>query len=129
MNDEKDFYCGLNVDSMASENALSSELAKTLQVSPDKWNDIEMKTGKIYFLKNDDFDEQQRQDINDGFLFYRYKLEVQPNPNLGEENAVNLVSKILEHFWSKGVPATAACDYEDKLPRKGKYVPEEYQWN
>ena len=129
MNDENDFYCGLNVDAGVAESVLSLELAQTLKVSSDKWNDIETNVGRIYFLENDEFDEQQRQDADNGFLFYRYKLEIQPKPDLGEENAINFVSKVLEHFWSLGHPATAACDYEEKLPRKGKYIPEQHQWN
>ncbi len=94
----------------------------------DKWNNVETSIGEFSVLKNDEFDEQMRKDDRDGFLYYRYLIEVEPNKELGEENAVAFVSKRLEYLWSQDYPATAACGYEDALPNKGKLIPENHNW-
>ena len=121
MNNEIDYYCGLYVDASSDENSFSSELASTFGISSDKWNDIETSVGNIYVVKNDEFDEKQRKDIDDGFLFYKYKLEIEPKPSLNKSQTIEFISKILEHCWSQGYPAVASCDYEDLLPEKGGY--------
>ncbi len=68
-----------------------------------------------------DFDEQIRKDEENGFLYYRYLLEIEPTEEFGKENAVEFVGKILDYLWSQGFPAVASCDYEELLPNNGGY--------
>jgi len=127
MNEELDYYCGLYLDSSREESLLVSDVARLFNSECER-NYIHLNECDISILENDDFDEQKRTNPEDGFLFYRYKLEVEPNAELGEENAIAVVSKLLIFFWSKDYPATAACGYEDALPNKGKLIPENYNW-
>lgn len=129
MSEDIDYYCGLYVDASESEEVFAKGLANFLRLVTDKWNDIKSSEVSINILQNDDFDINERTDAENGFLFYRYKLEIEPNEELGQQNAVKFVSKILEYLWSKGYPATAACGYEDNLPNKGKLIPENQIWN
>lgn len=50
------------------------------------------------------------------FVYFRYYLEVDGN-DLNQQIA--LISKLLETFWSQGIAAVAACEYEELLPEKG----------
>jgi hypothetical protein len=125
---EPNYYCSLFIDSDVSREDLTLNLAKFFGVSPDR-HYLSNEKGEVGVMKNKDYDSVLRKDGEDGFLYYRYLIEVEPNEELGEENAVAFVSKILEYLWSQGYPATAACDYEDSLPNKGKLIPENHSWN
>lgn len=128
MNEVLDLGCDLFIDASLEQDILASDLAKILNSFPDEWGNIEVSEGDISIAKNDEFDEELRKKLK-GFLYYRFLLEIEPNIELGKENAVRFVSKILEHLWSQGYPATAACDYEDELPYKGKFIPTNHLWN
>jgi hypothetical protein len=125
---EIDFGGAIYTDADAEIEKLTFALSQLFNSLPDKWNNVETSVGEFSVLKNDEFDEQMRKDNEDGFLYYRYLIEVEPNKELGEENAVAFTAKLLEYLWSQGYPATAACGYEDALPNKGKLIPENYNW-
>ena len=39
-----------------------------------------------------------------------------------------LVDRLLNRLWSQGLPAVAACDYENELPRAGGYNNRSVPW-
>ena len=39
-----------------------------------------------------------------------------------------LVERLLPLLWERGIPAVAACDYEDELPEKGGYKSRAVPW-
>lgn len=121
MNNEMNLYVSLYVDSNLDRKLLTTELKKTLNEAIEDRFDIESPQGEISVRKNDAFNEEMRKDEEDGFLYYRYLLEVEPEEELGKENATQFVSRILEYLWSQNYPAVASCDYEELLPNKGGY--------
>lgn len=128
MFDEVDAYCSLFTDADAERENLAFALGQLFNSLPDKWHNVETSFGEFSILENDEFDEQMRKNEKDGFLYYRYLIEVEPNIELGEENAVAFTAKLLEYLWSQDYPATAACSYEDELPNNGNLIPENYSW-
>ena len=72
--------------------------------------------------RNDGFDIIRRNDP-DGFLYYRYYLDIDAVPGQQRVAQVALVEQILECLWEHGYAAVAACDFEDELPRHGGYNP------
>ncbi len=123
MIDRADIYCNLFVDTNSEQDILVKNLAELFNVSADDWGNIETAFGEISIIENDDYDKSKRKDEDEGFLFYRYLLEIEPKADLPVNNAIKFVSKILEQLWSLGYPATAACNYEDNLPYNGKFIP------
>lgn len=115
MNGNEDLYCHLYVDADLEESELANKIAEVLQTKADGLF-VDSANGDLAVRANQEFDENARQNQADGFLFYRYHIDVEPNSSLGEKNAVELVSRLLENFWANGYLATAACGYEDKLP-------------
>lgn len=85
---------------------------------------------EIEFLKNLDYDPVNSQQFPDGFLHFQQRIEIFPDEHklVSLENQFKLVSMILEILWSQGVPAVAACDYEDKLPNNGGYNSNNIPW-
>lgn len=120
MVNEVNLGCDLFVDANVSEESLASELAQSLGNSAEgKW--VETNEGLIIVKRNDEFNAEMRKDPSDGFLYYRLRIEIEPTIELGLENAVSLVSNLLEHLWSRDYSAVASCSYEDELPHKGGY--------
>ncbi|GMK47068.1 hypothetical protein PghCCS26_41980 [Paenibacillus glycanilyticus] len=74
----------------------------------------------IGIAKNDEYDPVRLLDPADGFLFSRFKLEI--NPNTNEFNVyLSQISKLLEGLWASGYRAVASCDFEHLLHRNGGY--------
>ena len=117
---EPNYYCSLFIDSDVSREDLTLNLAKFFGVSPDR-HYLSNEKGEVGVMKNKDYDSALHQDETDGFLHYRYFLEVEPNEELGKESAVEFVSNTLKYLWSQGYPAVASCDYEELLPNNGGY--------
>jgi hypothetical protein len=129
MLERADVYCNLFVDANLDVEDLAFKLSKIFVASADKLGNIKTDLGEISITKNDDYNDELKKDKEEGFLYYRFLLEVEPYVRLGEGNAIQFVSKILKYLWSEDYPATAACAYEDALPNKGKLIPENHSWN
>jgi hypothetical protein len=68
---------------------------------------------------NDEADPVRRTDRETGFLFFAVSVEVYFSPSWTEQQRARLVGRLLEHLWSRGMPALAAADYERALPHGG----------
>ena len=86
------------------------------------------KDGEIDVLMNDEYDELARREFPDGSLHFPYLVEFYAEPQQELKKRVATVAAVLSHFWSKGVPAVAACDYEEKLPNQGGYRSHTVPW-
>lgn len=83
---------------------------------------------EIDIMENNDFDENHRKDFPDGFLYFRYFMEFYALPGSASEARIALVTTVLQGLWSRGLPAVAACNYEDQLPYKGGYKSHSIPW-
>lgn len=72
-------------------------------------------------VSNDESDSSRIDDPVEGFLFYRYKVEIEPLRGAGRSEYIIFISHLLEALWTAGCRAVAACDFEDELPRSGGY--------
>jgi hypothetical protein len=54
-----------------------------------------------------------------GFLFFDCVAETYFAPKVDLDRRVRIVTAVLEELWRRGLPAVAACDYEDRLPHAG----------
>jgi hypothetical protein len=89
---------------------------------------VETPIGEIDIRNNPGSDKLLAQQFPDGFLFFRYTLEIYPSPTARREDRISQVEGILRQLWSRGYPAVAACDYEDDLPNRGGYNDRTCPW-
>jgi hypothetical protein len=68
--------------------------------------------------RNDDRDDERAREFPDGFLHFRYVIDVGP----GEP-----VARLLRLLWDNGIPAVAASD-DDDLPEHGGYKSRAVPW-
>jgi hypothetical protein len=79
-------------------------------------------------VKNPGFIAQLRSEFPDGFLYFRYRVEVYAETNNADSEIKQVVERILNHLWSMGYPAVAVCDFEEELPHKGGYKSRLVPW-
>jgi hypothetical protein len=89
---------------------------------------VHTKYGEVDVRKNKEASESRAREFPDGFLHFRYYLEVYPLPTARLEDRVAIVASLLRLLWSRGLPAVAACDYEKDLPGGGGYNNPSVPW-
>jgi hypothetical protein len=67
-------------------------------------------------------------DFPDGFLYFKYKLDINFYDEVGISYCIQLIKTILEFFWRNDIPAVATADYEDQLPFRGGYKSIKIPW-
>jgi len=72
---------------------------------------------EMIVAENDEADERAKTEPRRGFLFFDHLVEVYFAASAAHDRRVLEVSRSLEYLWGRGLPAVAACDYEDELPR------------
>jgi hypothetical protein len=83
---------------------------------------------EIEVRKNKEANQHRAGEFPDGFLYFRYALEVYASPTSQHAEQVALVDRLLNQLWSEGLPAVAACDYENELSRAGGYTNRFVPW-
>jgi hypothetical protein len=125
MSNTGSLYCKVFVDTDIAQEQLIAFLRTSIcGISEIRIHTVANDDLDIYVDKNDDFDETKRSMGNDGFLFYRYALDIEPTKSTTQERFMGCVGILLEALWREGYKAAAACDFERKLPKSGGYQPE-----
>lgn len=77
---------------------------------------------EFILLKNSDFDSLKQIEFPDGFLHFKYVLEIIfLNDEIENSKIISKVNEILEYLWKSNISAIASCDYENLLINKGGY--------
>ena len=118
---EEDLYSKVYVNTDLARGDLTQMIAESLD-GVASGSSVEVPGCELDIEDNDDFDPAQV-DAPDGFLFYRYYLDVVPAETQTRDGQIALVSRLLELLWARGWPAVAAADFEEELPRRGGYNP------
>jgi hypothetical protein len=102
---------------------VSSQLASVLKGTASRPSSfaalVSVAAGEFEIRKNNDFDAAKATEDIDGFLYFHGVLEFYYTPEASLADRIALIGRTLEWIWSNGWPAVAACDYEDRLPRRG----------
>lgn len=111
--------CKLFVDAEISASELISLLTRVLAALPVH---CEMEV-----LRNEDYDSKRRLLFPDGFIYFRYVIDLYM-PDESEHSRAELVSALLEYLWESGFAAVAACSFEALLPEHGGYKSSRIPW-
>ncbi len=116
----EDLYCKLFIDTDTDRESLINVLKETVNGKNEDWT-IESKYTVIDVKRNVAFDMCKRNELPDGFLYFRYFLDIEPKENTMQDDYISIISNMLQSLWDLGYKAVAACDFEEDLPRKGGY--------
>jgi hypothetical protein len=120
MNNYENLYCKIFIDSDKEKDTVTDEIC-TITSGKKEMFGISTNSMDIDVRRNEDFNETKRAKDQDGFLYSRFYIDVEPKGNIKQDEYISDVSKLLEELWSMEYNAVAACDFEEKLPRKGGY--------
>lgn len=118
--EEYDLFTKIFVDSDVDKEMLLDAVSNIVK-GTISGSSILTKHSEIIIFNNSDFDKDKINQGNDGFLYYKYYLEIEPTENGGEANYVLEISNLLTKLWDADFKAIASCDFENLLPRKGGY--------
>jgi len=107
-------YCKVFLDTSLSKPALLALLA-TWTGGQVQLRTISAPTCEIDVVANEDFDEDRRNRIEDGFLYYRFYLDIEPRPDVNEMDYIQAIQSLVLKARTGGIRAVAACDFEDQL--------------
>jgi len=113
--------CKVFVDADVSDSELISLTAPVLFVPEDN---ISL---EVDVLKNEDYDSKRSRQFPDGFIYFRYTLDLYLRDAPLDRKAA-IVSRLIKRLWEWGFPAVAACAYEDRLPERGGYKSRAIPW-
>ena len=131
MGDLNELDCRIYVEADLTADELAALLAGSLPGAATVGSVtriIRVPSGEIEVRNNKEWDTFRAREFPDGFLYFRYTLEVYPFPATRHEDRVSLVANILNLLWSRGLPAVAACDMEQELPNGGGYNNSAIPW-
>lgn len=120
MNNTDELYCQIYVDAEISGDELLEKVAQLVGGNVDI-DTVCTDNYEIDIKKNEDFNPERRHEEPDGFVYFRYYMDVDALPGQRRSAQIALVTKLLESLWSWGFQAVAACDYEEELPKAGGY--------
>lgn len=110
-------YATLYVDSECRRDDLNKLLSQIPGARLDN-GDVACGAVVLTVLDNDDYRPADKR-REAAFLFYRYRVEVDPLEDASRQAVTEIVSCVLETLWHSGAAAVASCEYEDALPRHG----------
>lgn len=119
-NDYDSLYCKIYVDGEVNKDELVRLIAR-LTSGRIALSSVVTSECEIDVRNNDDFDKSKRNEHLDGFLYYRFYLDIEQTEVTDHGSYIEIISQILEAFWSLSYRAAASCDFEEELPRKGGY--------
>ncbi len=113
--------CKVFIDADVSDAELVSLTAPLLFAPEDK---IRL---EVEVLKNEDYDSNRRRQFPDGFIYFRYTLDLYMSDAPVARKAA-VVKRLMTRLWEWGFPAVAACAFEDRLPKRGGYKSRAIPW-
>ena len=78
--------------------------------------------------RNEDYDLARRRKFPDGFIYFRYIIDLYMDADLPLNERVKLTAAVLNTLWDERFPAIAACSYEKRLPLGGGYQNRSVPW-
>jgi hypothetical protein len=112
-----DLYCKIFVDAEIEESQLVEIIRNLMGGSSWRLRTIYLPCCEIDVCKNDIYDPAKRLDPNEGFLYYRYFLDVVPVGNVSRQDYTALVGQFIVRLREAGFKAVPACDFEEELPK------------
>ncbi|CAN5249420.1 hypothetical protein BH11BAC6_BH11BAC6_03190 [soil metagenome] len=85
-------------------------------------------TFEISIRKNDEYNQVLQKSFPDGFLNFRFIIDIGFNENNNLNDCVKMINKLLQWFWENNISAVASYDHEDLLVKNGGYKSKLIPW-
>ena len=112
----RDLFCRINVQAESRFQDIVALIARCAGGSSHE-NAVRSQTLDISVFENDDYDNEMAHVGEDRWLYFRYRLDIDPIEGVSAKDYVAAIGSLLTALWSAGLDAVAASDFEDHLPR------------
>ncbi len=116
-----DFYCKVYIETEEDRAWLVQKVAAMIAGAAGG-RSVNSSRLNVDVSKNEDFDSVRVAE-DGGFVYSRYYLDVVPANGVERREYIGSVGKLLVALWAVGTSATAACDFEDELPKRSQASP------
>jgi len=113
-------YCKLFIETTLNINELCELVANAVGGEIKPFDTIDSLYLDIDVILNDEYDEKLKHESN-GFLFYKYYLDIEPVEGTAYRDYVSQVKLLIGFLREKGFKAIPACDFEDELNEEKSY--------
>ena len=111
MSDDTDSFCKIFLDA-PDRSLVMGKLSQVLE-GEFRRRTMELADATLDVLANSDAGSA------DDFVAWPVVAEMEKNEAASWEQYVALVSRVITAMWDSGIPAVAACDFEERLPWNG----------
>jgi len=116
LNNNFDWYCQLFIDAPLETDSLRNLITNITNGKPVAGSFVENEFLQINVRKNHDWDEYKKNDPGNGFLFYKFFLDITPKgKNINFKDYIQQIKLLMKDVQAEGFKTVPACDYEDQL--------------
>jgi hypothetical protein len=116
-----DSYCSVYFTECVQFTDLIEKFLNRIEGRIIHKNSIEIESGFIDIVENKSYNEYLQYGFPDGFLYFKFKIEINFKQSVQITECIAVVTKILKLLWESNISAVAAADYEQFLPLNGGY--------
>ena len=112
-----DTYCKLFISSELPHETLSNIIAEAVSGCQVRIWSISSPALDIYINLNDEYDANKTCGEEDGFLYFKFFLDIEPTPGTDIQRYIKAIAHLMQALHQNGMQSVAACDFEDRLPK------------
>lgn len=114
-------YCKIYVHTNKSIDELPKEIEKQISIKSDQFHSFENQFITLEILANKEYDKNKCYEFPDGFLYFKYNLEIDCKITSKEIEYIEFISALMKFLWGLGMNLVASCDFEEFLPNQGGF--------
>ena len=112
---EDEIYCKVFVDWCYGRDELFEIVVDFLQAQKKTFYSLYNEHLFIFIEKNSEYDEQLKNDREDGFLYYRYIFEIYSQSGIDFKNYIKALKNLIDFLRKMGCKVIPACNFEERF--------------
>src|SRR5574344_1457528 len=104
----EDLNCKIYIDTELSRENLAEIISNHLGSNYNKFFSLETECFNIDIINNKEYQKEKSTEFPDGFLYYRYFIEIEPQKNIEELVYIKKVGEFLNFLWKHGFKVVAS---------------------
>lgn len=121
MSNNLNLYCKVFINTQLDEASLVKIIAQLINGKISQINSISSDYLDLDVISNKEFDEKYINLPIDGFLFYKYFLDVEPMPGIKYDDYISQLKILIKGLREKGFNVVPACAFENELNEGKNY--------
>lgn len=111
----ENLYCKAFIDYDGNMESLLEELSNLVNSKKRVLRTIETEIAEIDVNKNEDYIETAIFNHEDGYLFSKFYLDIEPVSSIKQEKYINWINKLVISLLEKDINVVIASDFEEKI--------------